>query len=110
MTRSRSTVPAPTVRWTVERKPLTLSSQPVIFSPKAAGVIWWVLVAMLLAAVIVFSVAWLTQNSAGVPRELQHGGRRTVQTMMVKARRILHQLHQFYLVLMAWTCAGDDNA
>jgi hypothetical protein len=63
MTHSRATVPTPTVRW-VERKPLTLSSQPVIFSEKTAGVIWWALGAMLLAAVIAFSVAWLTKNSA----------------------------------------------
>ena len=48
-----------------ERRPLTYSSQPVIFSQKTAGVIWWVLVTMLLAAVIAFAAAWLTQNSTG---------------------------------------------
>jgi hypothetical protein len=49
-------------RGTFERKPLTFSSQPVIFSQKTAGVIWWVVVTMLLAAVVAFSAAWLTQN------------------------------------------------
>jgi hypothetical protein len=51
---------------TVERKPLTFSSQPVIFSEKTAGVIWWVLCTMLLAAVIAFSAAWLTKSSGDI--------------------------------------------
>jgi hypothetical protein len=52
------------MRSTFERKPLTYS-QPAIFSEKTAGVIWWVLVTLLLAAVIAFSAAWLSHNDGG---------------------------------------------
>ena len=47
-----------------ERRRSDLSSYRGI-SPKLAAMVWRLLVILLLAAMIIFSLAWLTHNNAG---------------------------------------------